>query len=85
MWDSNGDSSKLLKICIFHKPITALDANHERSRVKTRDLGLNVGILTFKPVYYLLLNPSVGGFLSVRTAPVDILCHGQVPGNRSAG
>lgn len=31
MWDSNGDSSKLLKICIFHNPIllynTKVDAN----------------------------------------------------------
>ena len=79
MWDSNGDSSKLLKICISHKPMF-FRCTPSAVQIQNNRNWWNVGILTFPTGLSLVLNFDVSDPPSVRTAAADILKHVQVPG-----
>ncbi len=79
MWESNGNSSKLLKICILDKAMFSRCKPCAVQKFK-QEIWWNVGILTFPTCLSLVLNSSVGDPLGVRTACLDILKHVQVPG-----
>ena len=82
MWESNGDSSKLLKICIFPKSNKPMFFRCKPCTVQMqnkRSGGMMVSWLFHLGLHLCLIQVGHDPF-EVRTASADILKHVQVPG-----